>query len=108
MDKFIITQKELNYIETLYTYASIENFYSIFFPKEYLCYGELAYHNCINYYHDNVLVFAEFLNEAKGRLWYRTENYRIGIMDYELAQKLINTLLKYNMILIICTIKILI
>jgi len=30
---------------------------------------------------------AEYIGEAKGRMWYRTENYRIGIMDYDLAKR---------------------
>lgn len=80
-DKKIITQKELNYIETLYLNCNIEDFdnnednhstYSYFLQKEYL--------------KSNLLNKSKYLGFAKGRDWYQLENYRLGLMEYNIAK----------------------
>ncbi len=81
-DKKIITQNEKNYIETLYLYCNIEDFAS---TKEN--HPTLNYYNMMSYISDTLLHSAQYLNEAKGRSWYRLPNYRIGIMDYDTAKK---------------------
>ncbi len=89
----IITEKELNYIETLYLYCNLEDFIE---QIDFLTIGEVSsediqpsilYKHALSYYHDTLLTSAEYIGEANGRSWYRTSNYRIGIMEYELAKR---------------------
>ena len=82
-DKRIITEKELNYIETLYLYCNIEDFLS---DTEYN-HPTYNYWSMKKYIEDTMLHSAEYLNEAKGRSWYKFPNYRMGIMEYDTAKK---------------------
>ena len=41
----------------------------------------------LGYIHDTLLVHAEYIGEASGRMWYRLPNYRLGIMDFKKAKK---------------------
>ncbi len=95
----IITQKELNYIETLYVYANLESFISKkYISKDFLLsdisrkelddiYGEDKYRLMLGYVHDVIISNAEYLGCTRGRDWYKMDNYRIGIMGYWEAKK---------------------
>jgi len=103
----IITQNELNYIETLYLYANLEDFisYKSTALNHYLgqnnqltnkkitqkdidnLYGEEKYTYMLEYVHDTMLHEAEYLGEVKARSWYKFDNYRLGIMNYDTAKK---------------------
>ena len=102
----IITEKELNYIETLYLYANLQDFIT----KESTCHDYLIgcdkangqpvlpsdleklydndkYEMMMGWVYDTLLCNAEYLNEAKGRMWYKMDNYRMGIMSFDKAKK---------------------
>ena len=95
----IITQKELNYIETLYVYANLESFITEkYTSKDFMLhdisqkeldaiYSEDKHRVMMSYIYDGMLCEAEFLGETKGRSWYSFENYRIGFMRYWDAKK---------------------
>ena len=95
----IITQKELNYIETLYVYANLESFITEeYTSKDFMLhdisqkeldaiYSEDKHRVMMSYIYDTMLCNAEFLGETKGRSWYRFENYRIVFMSYWSAKK---------------------
>ena len=95
----IITEKELNYIETLYVYANLESFITQkYTSKDFLMpdisfnelqdiYAHDKYGLMLGYVHDTILSEAEYLGNTKGRDWYKLDNYRLGIMDYEKAKK---------------------
>ena len=90
----IVTQKELNYIETLYLYCNLEDFVSELnfvslpdaVPSDDI-HPTILYKHSLNYYYDTLLSSAEFIGESKGRSWYKLPNYRLGIMEYEVAKK---------------------
>ena len=81
-DKKIITQKERNYIETLYLNFNIENA-----SDNEIDHPSLNYFNVMSYLNDVMLPTAKYLADADGRSWYQFENYRIGIMSYDKAKK---------------------
>ena len=102
----IITEKTLNYIETLYIYANLEQFLTYKSTAHDWLFGELKpdgstisvadvdniyasekYTHMMNYLYDTMLHNAEFLGNANGRAWYKFPNYRLGIMDYDTAKK---------------------
>ncbi len=83
-DKRIITEQELNYIETLYLYCDLESFAE---DKEH--HPTFAYFNMKKYLESTLLVTAKHIGIAEGREWYQLSNYRIGIMDYDKA-KIVN------------------
>lgn len=95
----IITQKELNYIETLYVYANLESFITKkYTSKDFMLhdiskealediYNEDKYNLMMSYVYDSMLCNAEYLGYIKGRSWYKMENYRIGFMGYWEAKK---------------------
>lgn len=93
-DKKIITQKEKNYIETLYLYFNIEN--ASLADKKID--DVVRYYNVLGYMTDNMFPNAKYLNEAKGRSWYQFPNYRLGIMDYDKSKKLhyFNCVIQYE------------
>ncbi len=78
----IITEKTLNYIETLYLYTNLEQFSHTLesSPND-------KYVHVLTDIHDTLLCNAKYLGESKGRMWYKLPNYRLGIMDYEKAKK---------------------
>jgi len=81
----IITEKELNYIETLYLYANLEEFIN---PSEFPeVDGYASYILMLQFVHDNLLHQGQYLNEANGRSWYKFDNYRLGIMEYDKAKR---------------------
>jgi hypothetical protein len=76
----IITEKTLNYIETLYTYANLQDFAnSSLHPTQ-------GYREVLRAYFDANLEQSKFLGTSHGRDWYQLPNYRIGIMDYDKAE----------------------
>jgi len=81
LDKKILTKKELNYVETLYLYCNLEDF-----PISN-DHSTIKYFNMKSYITDTLLNNSKILGVSKGRSWYSLENYRIGIMDYDLAKK---------------------
>ena len=103
----IITQNELNYIETLYLYANLEDFITYKssaldhyigqtnqlthkkITKKYIdnMYGAEKYIYMLEYVHDTMLHTAEYLGNSSGRDWYKFDNYRLGIMSYDTAKK---------------------
>jgi hypothetical protein len=100
----IISEKTLNYIETLYLYANLQDFCSInahTLPKEvYMTFMEDApestygnfnsyteYLQMNQYLYDTLLYNYDVLGYANGRQWYDIGYCRIGIMDYDLAEK---------------------
>jgi len=101
----IITEKELNYIETLYLYANLEDFLTYestaydWLIGEELNNGKLIwkedledkyshdkYSMMMDYLYDTMLHSAKYNGIAKGRAWYEFDNYSIGIMDYDTAK----------------------
>ena len=89
----IITEKELNYIETLYIYANLQDFVTeINFPC--IDYGVplediqsgIVYRHVLSYYYDTLLSAGEYIGEANGRMWYKFDNYRLGIMEHDKAK----------------------
>jgi hypothetical protein len=100
----IISEKTLNYIETLYLYANLQDFCNInahTLPKEvYITFMEDApestygnfnsyteYLQMNQYLYDTLLYNYDVLGYANGRQWYDIGYCRIGIMDYDLAEK---------------------
>jgi len=75
----IITQKTLNYIETLYVYANLQDFLSSDDPID-------SYSKVLNLFFKSNLESSLFLGTSHGRDWYQLPNYRIGIMDYDKAK----------------------
>jgi len=112
-DMYILAEKELNYIETLYLYCNLEDFISFsirdkyndnwskhwsFFIEELggLDKFELAVSNSVNgdcyefmydYISDTLLSQSKILGLSNGRTWYDFSNYRLGIMDYDKAKR---------------------
>ena len=90
-DRKIITEQELNYIETLYLYCNLEDFtdtiklvdigISSLMPKSML------YSRFLDFSMDWIFDNSEFLGTAKGRDWYKFKNFRMGIMSFDTAQK---------------------
>ena len=80
-DKKIITQKEKNYIETLYLNFNLENA-----SDNENQHGTLKYYNVYKYMADTMLCNAKYLSDADGRSWYQFPNYRLGIMPYDKAK----------------------
>jgi len=103
----IVTQKQLNYIETLYLYARLEDFITYNSTALDWLLGEVnqttnklvtwkdiqnqydneKYEYMLQYVHDTMLHNAEYKGTANGRDWYSFPNYRLGIMSYDLAKK---------------------
>jgi len=100
----IITEKELNYIETLYLYANLEDFliretgYVDDARKSYMLddvedavilekQSHELYSDNLEYIYDTMLHSAKYLGSAKGRIWYELDNYKLGIMDFVTAKK---------------------
>jgi hypothetical protein len=84
-DTAIITQKELNYIETLYLYANLNEFINpVDFPE---IDGHGAYIIMMKWVHDNLLVHAELLSSTPTKIIYRLPNYRLLISEYDIAKK---------------------
>ena len=80
-DKKIITEKERNYIETLYLYFNLECASDdVDWDSSY------RYYNVLSFMKSCMFPSSEKLSFADGRDWYRFENYRIGIMDYNKAR----------------------
>lgn len=91
-DKKMITQKELNYIETLYLYCNLQDFAN---SDDH---PTLKYFN-VRSWLENVLLFdCKHTSDANGRKWYKCPNYNIGIMDYNIAKSSnqFNILIQYN------------
>jgi len=105
-DTQIITEQELNYIETLYLQCNLEDFIiKNSTHNDWLLgeekkngkkvtqsdidkiYGKERYDHMLSYVFDTLLSNAEFLGDANGRMWYGLDNYRLGIMDYDKAKK---------------------
>ena len=101
-DNMIVSEKELNYIETLYLYANLEDFVTTEFShndhwigeptpdgkvitREEVdeSYGVDKYNFMLGYVEDSILINSKELGESKGRRWYQLPNYRLGIMDYD-------------------------
>ena len=81
-DKRIITQKEKNYIETLYLYFNLENA-----SHDDADHPTLKYYNVLSYMTDTMFSNAKYLSNARGRDWYQFPNYRLGIMSYDKAKR---------------------
>jgi len=105
-DTQIITERELNYIETLYLQCNLEDFivkrstrHDCLLGEEKkngeiitksdldLLYGKDRYDHMLSYVYDTLLSNAQFLGDANGRMWYLLDNYRLGIMGYDKAKK---------------------
>ncbi len=91
-DKKIITQKEKNYIETLYLNFNLENV-----SDNDIDHPTLKYYNILSYMADTMFPNAVFLGISKGRNWYQFPNYKLGIMDYDTAKnaKQFNCVIQY-------------
>lgn len=102
----MISQNELNYIETLYLYANLQDF----FDNNIASYTFLSdediknldairrYDMVLSYVYDTILVNADYIGDSAGRMWYKTPNYRFGIMEYDDAKKTnqYNVLIQYE------------
>lgn len=106
-DMHIVTEKELNYIETLYLYARLEDFIDYkstaldyllgevnsytnrkVIRKDILdMYASERYSLMMEYVYDNILCISTFLGVSHGREWYDLGYCRIGIMEYDVAKK---------------------
>lgn len=84
-DTQIITEKELNYIETLYLYANLQDFINPSEFPEIDGYG--AYIIMLKWVHDNLLCHAELISSSDTKSIYRMPNYRLLISDYDLAKR---------------------
>jgi len=82
MDTFIMPQKELNYIDTLYLSCNLQDFID-----DDNQHDTLKYHNMFNYICDTLLVNSRFIGTSDGRYWYELDNYRLGIMEYDLSKR---------------------
>lgn len=93
MDKRIVVQKELNYIETLYLSCNLQDFTASIEFKDLDINPDIpplsAYNIVLDYRVSNMIEHysAKFLGTAKGRDWYQFEDYRLGIMSYDLAKR---------------------
>ena len=74
----ILTEKTLNYIETLYLYANLQDFIESDDPIG-------SYAKALDLYFNKNLDSSKFLGTSHGRDWYQLPNYRIGIMEYDKA-----------------------
>jgi hypothetical protein len=102
----IITEKTLNYIETLYLYANLQDFLTHtstahdwllderkpngrFISQQDVqkIYDSEKYTLMMSYVYDTLLHSAEHIGESNGRTWYKMANYRLGIMNFDLAKK---------------------
>jgi hypothetical protein len=91
----IITEKELNYIETLYLYANLEDFVdevpSLLYDGNILdgniLDGYGRYMEMMKYMNDTLFYKGKYIGEAQGRDWYKFDNYRIGVMQYLKAKR---------------------
>jgi len=102
----IITEKTLNYIETLYLYANLQDFLThtstahdlllyeqkpngSFITQQDIqkIYDSEKYTLMMDYIYDTLLYSAEHIGESNGRTWYKMDNYRLGVMDFDLAKK---------------------
>lgn len=81
--KYIIPDKELNYIDTLYLYANAEELIEEDKIDVIDAYNEVCRTILFEKYPD-----SEQTGYANNRRWFDTPNFRIGVMDYELAKKL--------------------
>lgn len=90
-DTKIITEHELNYIETLYLSCNLEDFISMLEFNDYDLNIDIVPHRAytlmMDIVIDHLIIEAEYLGESKGRVWYRFLDYRIGIMPYDRAKK---------------------
>ena len=90
-DRKIITEKELNVIETLYLYCNVEDFINTLNLNDYVLSDDIspaiAYEKFMNYYKDYLVDNSKYLGFSKGRDWYQFNNYRLGIMSYDTARK---------------------
>ena len=90
-DRKIITEKELNYIETLYLYCNIEDFVSMIKFTDYdINLNNISTNSAYNMMKEYVLP-SMFNDEnsigiSKGRNWYKFKEYRIGIMPHDMAK----------------------
>ena len=50
-------------------------------------YDSEKYTKMMEYIYDTMLCNAECIGESNGRVWYRFDNYRLGIMDFSKAKK---------------------
>ena len=107
LDTHILSEKELNYIETLYLYCNLEDFieyeskaldWLIGTVNNYTnkivtkkdidnLYANERYDMMVEYIEDNILYSANSLGFSNGREWYDLGYCRIGIMDYDLAKR---------------------
>lgn len=92
-DNIIVSENELNYIETLYLSCNLQDFVKQINFTDYDINIDMpaqrAYDLVLEYL---VVIPSEhyqltFISEAKGRLWYQGQNYRLGIMPYDRAKK---------------------
>jgi len=84
-DTAIITKKELNYVETLYLYANLNEFIN---PSEYPNIdGYGSYIIMMKWIYDNLLHSAELLSTTPTKTIYKLPNYRLVITDYATAKR---------------------
>jgi hypothetical protein len=76
-DKRIITQKEKNYIETLYLNINVSDA----FVDD--AGSRVSHYIGMEYINDMLLPLGVSLGFADGRIWYQFPNYRMGLMDYD-------------------------
>ena len=91
-DKKIITEKELNYIETLYLSCNLQDFLKEMVTLDNMLLDvnitpPIAYDLFMDYYSQYLADYGKYLGDAKGRSWYQFKNYRVGIMQYDRAKK---------------------
>jgi len=92
-DKKIITEKERNYVETLYLYFNLEDA-----SDNEQDHPAVQWLNVMGYVNDVMFPTAKYLAKAGGRTWYQFKNYRLGIMSYDKAKKAnqFNCLIQYE------------
>ena len=84
-DTVIIPQKELNYIETLYLYANLEDFIKPVGLEELDPKGK--YIMMMKWVYDNILIHARMLSSTDSVTIYKLPNYRLLIREYDVAKK---------------------
>jgi hypothetical protein len=98
MNNFILTEKELNYVETLYLSCNLEDFDYCFDQDVKFENPKYQFDFALSVLAEQELHSAEFLGVSGHREWYDLGLYRLGIMDYDQAKKSnqYNVTVQYN------------
>ena len=90
-DRKIITERELNYIETLYLNCNLQDFLEIIKINDYDINPDItpsaAYDLFMQHFSSYLEKHSKYLGSAQGREIWKFPNYRLCIMPYDRAKK---------------------